>query len=415
MILALPRGGVPVAVEIAGALGARMDILAVRKLGAPQNPEFAVGAVAEGGAAVLDRDICERLRLTQEQIDAVVHREVRELDRRVELYRDDWEPADVRGRTVVIVDDGLATGLSDLAAVRAVRGRGAARVIVVAPVGSRQAVAMLGEEADEVVCADIPRDFGGVGLWYEDFAPVSDEEVLALMTGAGIRVPAPAPVPRELLLDLGVLSLRGDLAVPSGARGLVIFAHGSGSSRLSARNRAVASALAQRGFATLLFDLLTEGEEGDRELTFKIPLLAGRLQLATRWANALPQLGALPVGYFGASTGAAAAITAAAALGDGVGAVVSRGGRPDLAGDQLELVKAPTLLIVGGLDTEVLELNRRAASRLRCRHELQVVPRAGHLFQERGTLQAVSRLAGRWFEANIAGPEPARLAPAAGD
>ncbi len=189
MILALPRGGVPVAVEIAGALGARMDILAVRKLGAPQNPEFAVGAVAEGGAAVLERDICERLRLTQEQIDAVVHREVRELDRRVELYRDDWEPADVRGRTVVIVDDGLATGLSDLAAVRAVRGRGAARVIVVAPVGSRQAVAMLGEEADEVVCADIPRDFGGVGLWYEDFAPVSDEEVLALMTGAGIRCP----------------------------------------------------------------------------------------------------------------------------------------------------------------------------------------------------------------------------------
>lgn len=189
VILALPRGGVPVAVEIALALGAQMDLLTVRKLGAPHNPEFGVGAVCEDGTVVLDREVCERLRLRQEQIDDVVRREHRELERRVELYRDGWEPMDVRGRTVILVDDGLATGLSALAAVRAVRRRGAGRVIVAAPVGSAQAAAMLGREADEVICAQTPPDLGGVGLWYVDFAPVSDAEVLALMRGAGVRTP----------------------------------------------------------------------------------------------------------------------------------------------------------------------------------------------------------------------------------
>ncbi len=408
VILALPRGGVPVAVEISKALGSRMDLLMVRKLGAPRNPEYAVGAVAEDGTAVLDRAACRRLHLSQEQIDAVVDREVRELDRRVELYRDDWEPADVRGRTVILVDDGLATGLSDLAAVRVVRRRGAAHVIVAAPVASRQAVQMLGEEADEVVCADTPLDFGGVGLWYEDFSPVSDDEVLALMKSAGMRVPAAAPAPRELTLDLGALQLRGDLAVPENPGAVVLFAHGSGSSRLSSRNRAVASALTQRGFATLLFDLLTAQEEGRRDLIFDIPLLAERLERATRWVAEQPEIGALPVGYFGASTGAAAALVAAAALGGGVRAVVSRGGRPDLAAG-LEHVSAPTLLIVGSLDREVLELNRQAAARLRCEHRLEVVQGAGHLFEEPGALHAVSRLAGRWFQAHLAGPESAPL------
>jgi predicted phosphoribosyltransferase len=139
VILAIPRGGVPVACEVARALGATMDVITVRKLGAPQNPEFAIGAVAEDGSAVLDTDVAQRLRLTHRQIDAVVQREVRELDRRIERYRDGWAPMDVNGGTVVIVDDGLATGLSDLAAVRALRKRGAARVIVAAPVASDHA------------------------------------------------------------------------------------------------------------------------------------------------------------------------------------------------------------------------------------------------------------------------------------
>jgi putative phosphoribosyl transferase len=414
VILALPRGGVPVAVEVARALHAPMELMTIRKLGAPQNPEFAVGAVAEDGTAVLDADTAERLGLTRAQLDEVVEREVRELGRRVERYRDGWEPMDIRGRTVIVVDDGLATGLSDLAAVRALRRRGAARIVVAAPVGSQQAVRMLGEEADEVICASIPEDFLGVGAWYEDFSPVSDEQVLALMAQAGTRVPAPPAPVREVVLELGPAQLRGDLAVPAGASGLVIFAHGSGSSRLSPRNRAVATALGRFGFATLLFDLLTRQEEGRRELVFDIPLLAERLELVTRWAVAQPGIGLLPIGYFGASTGAGAALRAAAALGDGVSAVVSRGGRPDLAEEELEHVLAPTLLIVGSLDVEVLELNRGAAARLRCEHRVAVVEGASHLFEEPGTLETVARLSGEWFDEHLAGAPSAHPARAAG-
>ena len=414
VILAIPRGGVPIAFEIAGALHAPMDLITVRKLGAPQNPEYAVGAVAEDGSAVLDTDVARRLGLSRGQINDVVQRELRELDRRIELYRDGWEPMDVHCRTVIIVDDGLATGLSDLAAVRALRRRGAARVIVAAPVASRYAVDLLREEADEVICVSVPDDFRGVGAWYEDFSPVSDEQVLRLMVRAGAQAPAGSPAARPVTIEAGHLLLHGDLTVPEDARGLVIFAHGSGSSRLSPRNRSVASTLVRRGFATLLFDLLAAEEEGVRELVFDIPLLAGRLELTTRWAASQRDVGELPVGYLGASTGAAAALTAAAALRDGIGAVVSRGGRPDLAGDVLPSVAAPTLLIVGGLDTEVLELNRLAAARMRCEHRVAVVDGASHLFEEPGTLQSAARLAGDWFDEHLAGSPAEQGAAAAG-
>ncbi len=402
IVFALPRGGVPVAFEVARALNAPLDVLTVRKLGAPRNPELAVGAVAEDGTAVLDGEMARRVGVSQTQLHEIIDREARELRRRIERYRDGWEPMDVRGRTAIVVDDGLATGLTDLAAVRALRARGAARIVVAVPVGSREAVARLGREADEVVCHTIPRELLGVGQWYEDFAAVSDEEVLALLAQAGTRIPDESFTARDLALELGDgRQLHGDLTVPRGASALVIFAHGSGSSRHSTRNRAVAATLQAGGLATLLFDLLSEGEEGRRELVFDIPLLADRLELVTRWASAAPQTHGLPIGYFGASTGAAAALLAAADLGALVGAVVSRGGRPDLAGDRLPEVAAPTLLIVGSRDPDVLELNRRAASLLRCPHRLELVEGAGHLFEEPGTLATVARLALGWFEEHL--------------
>lgn len=188
-----------------------------------------------------------------------------------------------------------------------------------------------------------------------------------------------------------------DLNLPDGAAGLVIFAHGSGSSRLSPRNRQVAGALNEAGLATLLFDLLTPEEEVDRRNVFDIALLAERLIVATRWARSEAALKALPAGYFGASTGAAAALRAAAALGDDVLAVVSRGGRPDLAAEALAAVSSPTLLIVGGDDREVLALNEQAAARLRCEHEIAMVPGATHLFEEPGALRRVADLATEWF------------------
>ena len=192
-------------------------------------------------------------------------------------------------------------------------------------------------------------------------------------------------------------SLQGDLAVPARARGLVLFAHGSGSSRLSERNRWVARALQRQGLATLLYDLLTPIEALDLRHVFDITLLGRRVQEATRWARQRVDTAGLPVCLFGASTGAAAALVAAADRPQGIAAVVSRGGRPDLAPGHLHRVQAPTLLIVGGDDVDVLELNRWALGQLRCTKRLEVVPGATHLFEEPGALESVAALAAEWF------------------
>lgn len=197
--------------------------------------------------------------------------------------------------------------------------------------------------------------------------------------------------------------LEGDLCLPEAAKGIVIFAHGSGSSRLSPRNRAVAEVLCNAGLATLLFDLLTESEALDRANVFDIGLLARRLVEAIGWVKRTKELAHLPIGLFGASTGAAAALVAAAAAPEAVQAVVSRGGRPDLAGAALAKVSAPTLLIVGGADTPVIPLNEMAARAIAGPVELAIVPGAGHLFEEPGTLEEVMRLARDWFLAHLAG------------
>jgi len=203
----------------------------------------------------------------------------------------------------------------------------------------------------------------------------------------------------------GAVTLDGDLTIPTGAVGIVLFAHGSGSSRHSPRNQFVARAIREAGIATLLFDLLTQEEEGEDAVTgrlrFDIGLLAGRLVEASRWVANQPDTQKLGIGYFGASTGGAAALVAAAEIGPTVGAVVSRGGRPDLAGAAMEDVKSPVLLIVGGRDETVLELNRSAYARLRCEKELAVIPRATHLFEESGALEGVARLAADWFRGHL--------------
>ncbi len=197
VIVALPRGGVPVGVEVARALGAPLDILAVRKLGAPGNPELGVGAVAEDGTAILDPQSAGMHGMTQAMLEETLAVESRELRRRVERYRDGRPSIPVSGRTVIVVDDGLATGLTDLAAVRALRKRGARRIVVAVPVGSSEAVSMLAGEADRVVCLEVPRRLFGVGMWYRDFSPVSDEQVEALLAEAGRAETAPAASTEE--------------------------------------------------------------------------------------------------------------------------------------------------------------------------------------------------------------------------
>lgn len=214
---------------------------------------------------------------------------------------------------------------------------------------------------------------------------------------------------RDMIIAASGVTLRGLLGVPENARGVVLFAHGSGSGRLSSRNNFVARSLQDAGLATLLIDLLTQEEEridaGTGHLRFDIPFLATRLQAATEWLTQTPDTRSLAIGYFGASTGAAAALVAAAAMPDQVGAVVSRGGRPDLAGESLPEVKAPTLLIVGSRDVSVIPLNEDALGQLRCEKKLEIVPGASHLFEEPGTLEVVARLAASWFTKHLGKPD----------
>lgn len=216
---------------------------------------------------------------------------------------------------------------------------------------------------------------------------------------------------RPVRIAAGRVSLDGDLAVPGDARGVVLFAHGSGSSRHSSRNRYVAQELRRAGLGTLLMDLLTADEEAadarTGHLRFDIGLLADRLVSATDWIRSDPATAALPVGYFGASTGGGAALVAAAEKPGAVSAVVSRGGRPDLAGPALPRVQAPTLLIVGGWDEPVIGMNEEALARLRCEKRMEIVPGATHLFEEPGTLEEVARLARGWFARHLGGGEAA--------
>lgn len=208
---------------------------------------------------------------------------------------------------------------------------------------------------------------------------------------------------REVRIPADGVELEGTLALPEAAKGVVAFAHGSGSSRFSPRNTFVAGELHRARIATLLFDLLTREEDRDYERRFDIALLTRRLLAATRWLKGEASAGSLKVGYFGASTGAAAALQAAAELGDGIAAVVSRGGRPDLAGPEaLQAVKAPTLLIVGGFDDVVIGLNREAYALLACPRELRIIPGATHLFEEPGTLEQAAAAAADWFAKHLA-------------
>ncbi len=413
MVLALPRGGVPVGYEIARALDAPLDIALVRKLGAPSHPEYGIGAIAEGGIRFVRTGDVELIGIGEEQLEEVVARESAELERRRRLYRGEREPIPVEGRTVILVDDGIATGGTAVAAGRALKARGAARVILAAPVAPPGTEERLGDDFDEVVCLEQPQGFFGIGQFYVNFEQLGDDEVIGLLGAARApRVAAaadPPPVaerPVEIEVAPG-LRLAGDLRCPEPAVGLVLFAHGSGSSRLSPRNREVAESLNGAGLATLLFDLLTDEEAADRSKVFDIGLLADRLAAATRWVEGESELSDLPLGYFGASTGAAAALRAAARLGGEIRAVVSRGGRPDLAAESLGEVVSPTLLIVGGADWQVLELNEQAAKLLRCEQQVAVVPGATHLFEEPGALERVAELAGDWFSRHLTAAEAA--------
>jgi putative phosphoribosyl transferase len=407
VVVGLPRGGVPVADEVAAVLHAPLDVIVVRKLGIPFQPEVAMGAIGEHGARYVDGDLVARAGVTAEQFAEVERREREELEWRSHRFRAGRPSVSLLDRVVIIVDDGVATGSTARAACHVARSAGASRVELAVPVAPSDWAERLHDAADEYVAVETHWRFGSVGLFYRDFAQTPDAEVIECLRSAAERRHAddpgtqrPPPVVErhvDVVVDADGVSLDGYLNVPEHARGLVVFAHGSGSSRHSSRNRFVAKTLNDARIATLLFDLLTVDEESSPEHVFDVALLGDRLAATLEWVRRDEALASLPLGLFGASTGAAAALWAAATPGSDVAAVVSRGGRPDLAGLRLAEVRSPTLLIVGGQDTRVLELNREALGHLDGGASIVQVPGATHLFEEPGALAVVAELARDFF------------------
>jgi predicted phosphoribosyltransferase/dienelactone hydrolase len=402
---------------IAEALGGDLDVVLVRKVGAPGNPEFAAAAVSETGEVVLNPTASE-LDIDRDWIAREATVQLGTLRARRRLLAPVRTPADPAGRLVIVVDDGGATGSTMLAALNVLRRRGPKWLVAAMAVAPPDTVRRIAEVADDVVCLHSPEDFRAVGQFFDDFSTVTDEDVVATLrefrdrrapTEAAVALPADAERRFDVRIPVGAASIEGELVVPARARGIVLFAHGSGSSRKSPRNTFVAERLHRRGLATLLVDLLTEDEDLVRSNRFDIGLLTERLEEATRWIGRRRDVGRLPIGYFGASTGAACALRAAADLEHRIGAVVSRGGRPDLAEDALGRVHAPTLLIVGGADDVVIDLNQVALAGLTCERRIEIVPGATHLFEEAGALEQVAELAAAWLEAHLVHGAPKPL------
>ncbi len=401
VVLAIPRGAVPMGRVIADALEGELDVVLVRKIGAPGNPELAIGAIDEQGRVMLADSV--GMRIDAPYVRHEAQRQLALIRERRARYRPGEYRVPVAGRTAIVVDDGLATGSTMIAALKAVRAQRPARLVCAVPVAAAESLAHVSQFADDVVCLATPARFGAVGAFYEDFTAVTDDEVISVLARPRLAASSVAPASHGVRIPADHVILEGDQVVPPSPKGLVIFVHGSGSSRLSPRNRFVASALNQRGLATLLFDLLTPAEDRDPASRFDIPLLARRLDAALSWVESEPGGRLLRVGLFGSSTGAAAALIAAAARPAAIAAVVSRGGRPDLAGRQvLSAVRTPTLLIVGGNDAQVLMLNRQAEALMSPRAQTVVIPGATHLFEEPGALEQVAMIAGDWLVQRLA-------------
>lgn len=383
VIWALPRGGLPVAMSVARALHLPVEVPIVRKIGHPSNDEFALGAIAEDGTAFIDSAL--RVDVNDETLASRRRLAEKEVFRRVDMYRRGEPLARLEGKTLIVIDDGIATGATMRVACDMGRSLGAARVIAavpVAPVGWKRT---LRTHADDMVAVLESEEFGSVAQFYRSFSQVSDEAVVAIRHEL---LDETVDMDACILLESGQ-GLPVEVVMRPGHRAFVVFVHGSGSGMASPRNRRVASDLNRRGYATALFDLLTAEESELRVNVFDIELLAERTSEVVRWLQDNVVMRGRPTCLFGASTGAAAALVCAARHPELVQAVVSRGGRPDLAGADLASVSCPVLLVVGGRDLEILALNREAASHLGQVHGPRVVPGASHLFEEPGSLDRV--------------------------
>jgi putative phosphoribosyl transferase len=421
IVLALPRGGVPVARQVAHVIGAPLDVIVARKLGVPGIGEVALGAIAEGRDRVVEDAVGWYVGVPRRVVARIANRERAELVRQRRVFRSGCPLPDLRRRTVVLVDDGIATGATLRAAALAVRRCRPVRLIAAVPVASAASCADMRGVVDDLIVTATPEPFGTVSACYEDFSPVQDMDVLRLL-GREPRVAgtdnACAPdgdVEREVSIPIADAGdgIAGDLGLPNddplavrggrGAvpRGLVILVHGGGSTRHSYRNRYLAARLRMEGWTTLRLDLLLGYEQTldvDGVLRFDVGFLARRVVAASEWAASQNGWPVGPVILFGASTGAAAALVAAAERPELIAGVVTRGGRVDRAAAALPRVRAPVLMIAGSMDAETVRSNREALSVLGGDARLTVVRGAGHTFEEPGALGEVAERAVAWLE-----------------
>ena len=396
IILAVPRGGVPVAAEVAKELQAPLDLLLIKKIGLPGDEELAIGALGEAAEPWLNQELISKLRVHRKDIDRVITQKKAELARQNENWRDLREHVEVLGRNLIVVDDGVATGATQFAAVKLLRQMKAKKIIVAVPLGPLDTLKKLKEVADEVIYLEAPYPFFAVGPWYLNFSQVSDQEVSKYLQNLKRKTHRQ----EEFEFVDGEAKLKADLTIVKEMKGLVIFAHGSDSSRKSPRNQFVAKVFNKAGFGTLLVDLLTEFEAGNRKNVFDVALLVRRVLAATDAVILRLKSSELPIAFFGASTGAAAALGAAVKTNHSVFAVISRGGRPDLAEVDFAKVNVPVLLIVGGEDLQVIALNKKV-EKLLPQVTMVIVPGATHLFEESGALEKVAVLARNWLLENL--------------
>jgi len=433
IVLGLARGGVAVAREVAHALHAPLGVVVARKVGVPGIEEVALGAVAEGNHRVIADTVAWYLGVPPRIVDRLVERERAELERSVARYRLGLRSSDLRGRTVIIVDDGLATGATMRAAVRSVRDRRPARVIAAVPVASRPAAEDVRRDVDELVVVVMPERFRTVSAFYENYSPVVDDEVLTLVGRPRRRVSAdvldisdrlgvalaPSEGPqRDTERTIGIpafdATVVGEFGVPrvarspkrrersAGIRGLVVLSNAGDGTRDSYIERYLAGRLRLSGYTTLRLDLLTREEQSrddaDGLLRFDVQRTAARLACACEWAEREGVAGAHRTILLGAGAGAAAAVVTAARRPGHIGAVVVRGGRVDLAAAELPWVEAPVLLIAGADDRDALRRHRDAEERLRRGVVSVTIPRAGSTFEEPGAVGAVAEHTVGWLE-----------------
>lgn len=426
IVLALPRGGVAVGAELARALHLPLDVLLVRKIGLPGQPELGVGALAEDGHVTFDDETLARLGVSRERLTATVEAERRELHRRRQEYRRDRDAPPLAERDVLVVDDGLATGASALAALRMVRRHHPARLVLAVPVGSTSAADRLRTETDHVVLLSAPENFQAVGEWYRDFAQLSDADVTGLLTELE-KPPARSEQERAVRIKADDVHLDGDLVVPPYARGCVVAAFERG--RRQARPQHLVAKLTDRGYATLALDLVNLYESYEAPTTASpgvgvtgdcdtdtgggrhgmavavnpaVEHLAYRLQVAVRWLRRSITPARNPVGVLGMGTSSAPVLLAAARAPTDIAAVVVAGGRMDHAESALADVHAPTLALVEGTDSVVYELAAWATRRIGAHHDLRRIPGAEVLLAEPGQAeQEIAAVAGDWFERHL--------------